>query len=129
MGRIVVRKMTNAHDDFYFLLGPFLSRRDIVKEVGGPIWDDPEKVWFLALDRKHVLGFCALHKQQLCSVYVIREARSRGIGRALIEEAIASAATPLSIVAVKSSEKFYAKLGFKKSKEGKGYVWMQRLVG
>jgi hypothetical protein len=44
---------------FYPLVGPFLSNRQIVAELGFPIWDDPSKIWFIALQGRRLVGICA----------------------------------------------------------------------
>ncbi|HEU4752519.1 MAG TPA: ParB/RepB/Spo0J family partition protein, partial [Armatimonadota bacterium] len=36
--------LTNQDPEFYPLLGPYLSRREIVAELGGSVWDDDGKV-------------------------------------------------------------------------------------
>lgn len=54
---VEVLKKTRADADFYTLLGPFLARRDVVKAVGGPIWDDDGKVWSIATVSGAVVGF------------------------------------------------------------------------
>ncbi|MET9260307.1 hypothetical protein [Amycolatopsis sp. NPDC004079] len=41
-------QLTNEDPEFYPLLGPFLSRREVVGQVGGPIWDDDAKTWIVA---------------------------------------------------------------------------------
>lgn len=65
-----VVKLANEQLDFYGLLGPYLANREVVKEVGGPVWDDPGKTWYVAIaeptdERRtgieigQVMGFCA----------------------------------------------------------------------
>lgn len=55
-------ELTNTDKRFYLTLGPFLANRDVVKQVGGPIWDDDTKTWLVAVDKrtKKVLGFVAV---------------------------------------------------------------------
>lgn len=52
--------LTNTDRRFYPLLGPFLARREVVKAVGGPIWDDDAKTWLVVTRGKQVLGFVAV---------------------------------------------------------------------
>lgn len=58
-----VRSITNRDPNFYPLLGPYLSNRDVVRQVGGPIWDEPGKVWLVAGRRGSVRGFVALARR------------------------------------------------------------------
>lgn len=52
--------LTNTDTDFYPVMGPFLSRRQVVAEVGGTIWDEDGKRWIIARGRDGAVdGFCA----------------------------------------------------------------------
>lgn len=79
--------MTNTSPSLYKLLGPFLARRHIVKEVGGPIWDDDGKQWWAALVGGKVAGFAAARDNErritFQSAYVLPEHRRQGIYRTL----------------------------------------------
>lgn len=68
-------ELTNTDRAFYPTLGPFLANRDVIKTVGGPIWDDDTKTWFLLKDKKHgVMGFAAValhgHRTTIESLYI-----------------------------------------------------------
>jgi GNAT superfamily N-acetyltransferase len=82
-----IRVTTNRTRGFYATMGPFLSRRAIVKEVGGNIWDDDGKTWFVAFRSGKVVGFCAAaddgNKVTFKSAYVLPEHRHQGVYRAL----------------------------------------------
>ncbi len=52
--------LTNSDRGFYTTLGPYLANRDVVKAVGGPIWDDDTKTWLVVKDGRTVLGFVAV---------------------------------------------------------------------
>lgn len=90
MGDTRIEMLTNDNLRFYPLLGPFLSRRKIVAELGFPVWDEDGKVWFVALDGYHVAGFAAVRFERetavFCSDYVRPEYRRQGIHKRLIEE-------------------------------------------
>jgi hypothetical protein len=84
-----IRRLTNVNPAFYPLLGPALSRREIVKEVGNPIWDEDGKVWYVYMIGRVVAGFVAImprpkNKHELCSNYVFPQFRDRGIHSALL---------------------------------------------
>lgn len=87
MGNLRIIRMTNRDDAFYGTMGPFLSRRAIVKELGYPVWDDDEKLWWVALDGDDVRGWCAARPERLkvvlTSAYVLPEHRRHGVYRAL----------------------------------------------
>ena len=76
--------LTRDDDRFYPLIGPYLSRREVVSEIGAPIWDDHGKVWTVALATAgDVLAFGAVVTRpggsELCSDYVVPSARRRGL--------------------------------------------------
>jgi GNAT superfamily N-acetyltransferase len=82
-----IRRLTNADGRFYPLLGPFLARREVVRDIGGPIWDDDDKMWFVAVSDGAVVGFCAARdtgrRVTFQSAYVVPGHRRRGVYRAL----------------------------------------------
>jgi hypothetical protein len=55
-----VLELTNADRQFYPTLGPYLANRDVVRVVGGPIWDDDAKTWLVVVKNRKVLGFVAV---------------------------------------------------------------------
>lgn len=55
-----LRVLTNTDRQFYPTLGPFLASRDVVKAVGGPVWDDDAKTWLVVVKGREVLGFVAV---------------------------------------------------------------------
>lgn len=86
---LTLRRVTNRDKAFYPLMGPFLSRRAIVKEIGAPIWDDDNKTWYVALDGRNVAGFAAVRDDgdkgvTFQSAYTLPEHRRRGVYRFLL---------------------------------------------
>jgi ParB-like chromosome segregation protein Spo0J len=78
--------LTSAHPAFYGLIGPFLARREIVAEVGGPLYDEDGKTWFAVVEDGRAAGVCAVMPGGIAvyqSDYVRPEARGRGVYRAL----------------------------------------------
>lgn len=71
-------------------MGPFLARRDIVTALGGPLYDDPGKVWFVAMEVEQVAGFGAIQfkgdEAHFCSDYVVEEYRRQGLHTRLVAE-------------------------------------------
>jgi|GEM_PF-5984899 len=92
-------EMTNADPEFYRLIGPFLARRTVVREIGGPIWDDDGMRWFIVLAHKTVVGFAALrdrtdsqkqHIVEFDNAYVVPTYREQGIYHLLIMARLAA---------------------------------------
>jgi len=86
---MTIRRMTNQSRGFYSLMGPYLSRREIVADVGGPIWDDDGKVWYVGMAHGMVLGFAAAADRgswvQLQSAYTLPAWRRHGVYRRLLD--------------------------------------------
>jgi ParB-like chromosome segregation protein Spo0J len=87
MGPDVVA-VTNDHPGFYQLIGPFLGRREIAAETGGPLHDDDGKTWLAALEDGRAAGICAARPAAdgvtvYQSDYVLPACRGRGVYRAL----------------------------------------------
>lgn len=83
--------ITNKDQCSYSMMGPFLARREVEKEIGYQIYDDDDKEWFVALDDCVVVGFCYRQEKskgayQIGSCYVIREYRQKGVFKKLLEE-------------------------------------------
>lgn len=86
----IIRK-TNKDKDFYSMLGPFLARREIEREIGYRIYDDDGKEWIVAVDNGSVVGFCYLWKRKtyhIGSFYVAKHCRRQGISKKLIANAV-----------------------------------------
>jgi GNAT superfamily N-acetyltransferase len=85
-----IDELTNQTPGFYDLLGPVLSNREVVSELGAPIWDDPGKLWFVAraAGTGELLGVAGLRGREVCSVYVLPGARGQMVGYALVNAAV-----------------------------------------
>lgn len=86
-------QLTNQDARFYLLLGPFLARREVEKEIGYRIYDDDGKVWFVALEGGTVIGLCYRWEKmpgtfQIGSCYTVPEHRGKGVFQALLGAAM-----------------------------------------
>lgn len=123
-----VRLMTNRQGGFYEALGPFLSRRDIVKELGGPVWDDDGKTWSVAISGgKAIACVGVMSDGKVQSLYVIPERRREGIATRLLEKALATSASPaFTATATAASVPVFEGHGFTKIGERGCYTLMER---
>jgi hypothetical protein len=117
---------SNADDGFYELVGPLLSRREIVKELGNPVWDDDGKQWTVAIAGDDVLGICAAHKKSICSFYVKPGNRGMTIGYALLYECLKNNPDVTNAVATESSCDLFVAAGFTQTGERGRYKLMTR---
>jgi GNAT superfamily N-acetyltransferase len=104
-----ITRKTNKDECFYGLIGPFLARREIEREIGYKIYDDDEKQWLIAIDTDpvthniRVIGFCyVLAKSkdhyQVGSCYVIEDYRHKGVFKKLLIEACSGIKGTVSLV-------------------------------
>ncbi len=125
--------LTNSDRAFYTTLGPYLSRRHIVAQVGGPIWDDDTKTWLVLKDaKKGVMGFVsvALHsngRTHVESLYV-RDPTWRRVATELVGHAADrfGKAVDLHAVVRRENAYAYADAGFAQTGETKEFVRLTR---
>lgn len=131
---ITIRTMTRSSRGFYTLLGPYLARREIAKELGGPIWDDDGTEWFVALRGRTVLGFCALLQRgaraELRSSYVLPEHRRSGVYRQLFEARMGAIRAPAKARSVVRREALpvFRDHGFRVSKKTKHFHVVEKEI-
>lgn len=114
---VEVIAMTNADPRFYPLLGPFLARRDVVRAVGAPLWDEDGKAWVVALEDGKVAGFGAIVSEhghnRFTSDYVLPARRGNGLHRKLIRKRLeATEGSPAIAVCTGEGLKAYLAEGF-----------------
>ncbi len=126
---VKVTRMTNKDKGFYSLLGPYLARRSVEKELGYRIYDDDEKTWFIAKETNDVQGFCYLAeksdgKYQVGSCYVVHEYRKKGIFGKLIDAAVMAAGEGLVFVTTNSKvmQDILVAKGFEPAKQKGSFV-------
>lgn len=110
-----IQEMTNQSDGFYRLLGPVLSNREVVAELGAPVWDDDAKVWFVATskDTYELLGMVSIRGREVCSLYVLPGSRGYLIGYALLNAAVTKAGvSPLRATATPAGRNLFERFGF-----------------
>jgi len=94
---MIYTRLTNQHPNFYFYVGPLLSRRAIVKQLGSPVWDDDGKIWVIAhiASLSEAVSISAITvkgtKAYLSSAYVIPAFRKQGIYLHLLDRRISVA--------------------------------------
>lgn len=124
--------MTNADPRFYPLLGPFLARREVAREVGAPLWDDDGKAWVVITgDDGAVAGFGAIVSRKgharFTSDYVLPGCRGRGLHRRLVRERLkATEGTPAIAVCTGDGLRAYLAEGFAPARERGRFTEVRR---
>lgn len=124
-----IKTITNVDPEFYDKVGKFLSRREIVSEIGAPIWDDDSKTWFIAdSESLGVIGIIALKKNEFCSFYVLPGSRGQLVGYALINYALKSIDNKQTIkaTATELGQSLFARFGFIETKKRGKFTVMKR---
>lgn len=102
--KLAISRVTNRSPKFYLHLGPYLSRRQIVRELGAPIWDEDDKEWFVAREKRRlqIVGFATMtrtgNRAHISSFWIKPEHRRKGAGAELLQSMLD--ATPDSIQTV-----------------------------
>lgn len=131
MGTVKITRITNQNAQFYRTIGPYLSRRHIVTELGNPVWDDDGKEWFVAKVGRKIAGFAATRSVgrhvSLVSAYVVPEYRGQGVYSALILARLkAIGERHIKAVATPAAAKQLRKSGFRKIGERGKFSVMER---
>jgi GNAT superfamily N-acetyltransferase len=121
-----LRYMAHFDEDFYAIMGPFFGSKDAARELGEPIWDEPERDWVVAVSEGRALGCVAVRKNDyVCSLYVEPGSRGKLIGYALLRAALdlyggkRATATP-------HGAELFALFGFKEVGTKGSYLLMAR---
>lgn len=127
--KLTIKQWTNEFPAFYLKIGPFLGRRKVISEMGGPIYDEDGKLWFVAMkDNIEMVGFGALLTKgkydYFCSAYTLPEYRGRQVHDKLVQARLEVCQNIPATMAAPTTRKAYLRHGFKEvSKKGK-YTFM-----
>jgi hypothetical protein len=122
-----IRELTNTDDSFYSLVGPMLSRREIVAELGGPVWDDDQKRWQLAVTESgDVLAMLAVKNGEVCSFYVTPGSRGLSVGYAMLHHASRGHDGPMKATATDASRQLFLDAGFTETGQRGRFHLMRR---
>ncbi|RLI98938.1 MAG: hypothetical protein DRP08_07685 [Candidatus Aenigmatarchaeota archaeon] len=78
---------------------------------------------FIAYFKNTPVGFCLMRESRIWQIGVLKEYRRLGIGSSLVPDYATVVRTPKFRT---NAIKFYEKLGFKKKKETKRSIWLER---
>jgi hypothetical protein len=123
-------KITNQNDRFYATLGPYLSRCEIVKELGSPVWDEDGKEWFVAYRGSKLVGFAARRPSgkhtALVSAYVLPEHRKAKVYVSLLHARVDGFDGHLRAIATAGAVPALKRAGFKATAKRGRFTVMDR---
>jgi RimJ/RimL family protein N-acetyltransferase len=132
-------RITNQDAYFYRIMGPYLANRAVSKEIGYNLYDDPGKVWFVAVIQAAedaVAGFCYLqrkdkaeHHYDIGSCYY-RDGKT-AVLKSLISAAVKEVKAGTITMTVKRNGRLEVaeELGFAIGRELKNFVEYVKEVG
>lgn len=128
----MIKTYTNQDKDFYSVMGRFLAKRSIVRELGEPLYDDDGKLWFVSFDGENVQGFASLTLDSVAllgSAYVLPGFRHTGVYKRLLDERLKYAreygVQHARCVATQQSMPILSEYGFVITKAWKNYFRME----
>lgn len=129
---VQVKSFNQSGKGFWSLMGPMFASALVKRELGISMSSDETYTWFLALDGRQLIGFCAVTPEKsgsrLRHVYVLPEFRDSGVATQLVEAAIAASEKPLHLSVRKDEADFYEKFGFASTGKARGqYVEMEHI--
>lgn len=130
----IITEVTNETPGFYNDLGPIFGSREIEKELGGKVYDDPGRIWFIAKAGDKMAGVCSYEikagKAQLKSAYVYPEFRGQGLWNKLCdmrERAAFEHVDELVVTAKGEHKDIWLKRGFEETGKRGSYVTMRKV--
>lgn len=118
--------VTNKSPGFYELVGPLLSRREVVDELGSPVWDDDGKQWIVAVgDDGKAIGVVGAYRGTVCSFYVYPDHRGKVVGTSLLLR-LMELAECKKATATERAVPLFAAVGFTETGQRGAYKVMSR---
>lgn len=120
-----VELLSRDDPDFYRLMGPFFGSRKVAAEVGIHIYDDPDKIWIVALLYRDIVGILSLRGKTVSDCYVLPGHRGAGIFKQLLSRCLADYGGSLAICTAASLPAFLA-AGFEIVSSTKNFTRVKR---
>lgn len=112
--------MITRHDN-YALIGRFLGRRDISREIGYPVYNDAGDIWAV-----QPFGFCSFKNGEIKYLWVDPEFRLRGMASCILSEVLSTCSSTWKVRANVNSKKLFLTFGFKPISSTKNFTLMRR---
>lgn len=119
--------MTNTHQDFYRVLGPYLARRDVHAQIGGPVYDDDGKIWIIATGSDgQVRGFIGIRTPKAAAIaescWLADDTDSALLAELIAAALAAVAPTPVRATVRHARAATYIKAGFTEAGRTNGFT-------
>jgi ParB-like chromosome segregation protein Spo0J len=127
-----VTGLTRDDPGFWRLVGPWIARREVERDLGGRPYDDDGKTWFAALgDDGELLGFCAAAPgpggvTAYQSDWVRPACRRQGVHRALCAARAAAFPGPARATCTAASLPAYLAAGFREVRRKGSFTLVER---
>ena len=67
----MILKITNKNVKFYQYMGKFFGSRIVQKETNDRIYDDPDKIWYVYINKDVSVGFVSIKDNIIKNIYAI----------------------------------------------------------
>jgi len=121
--KIKIITTCSANDEFYKYMGQFFASKQIAKELGAPLYNEDNYIWWLALNElDEVVGFCALELGGKSIIlkhgYITELYRGIGLYKQIVNMACQYAKQQnktIRIVVIQSLTKYWTTQNFQKT--------------
>lgn len=122
--------ITNQDPSFYPLLGPWLTRREVHRRLGGVPWDDDGKTWIVAVgDDGEVEGFIGYSSRRGQAAALLEsgfavdpDSEETLLGKLARAAVTAVAPSPVRSTVRKHLERAYTRVGFEVLDRTDGFI-------
>lgn len=108
----MIVKMTNKDENFYNYMGKIFGSRLIQNQTNDRIYDDNNKLWYIALEKETVVAFVSISNDIIKNVYTTKDEALKEILKEVKKENKIKDSTVTLIY-----EKVYEEAGYKVLKD------------
>jgi len=120
-----VHRITREAEKFYEIMGPIFGSREIAKEIGIHVYDDPDKQWYVCVKGAKLVGCASRRGNVVSDCYVDPKARTNGVFTGILSQLIYESEGPLRAACTKASEPMFKAAGFKPTRKTQNFVFME----
>lgn len=125
---VSVEEVSRSDGGFYALMGPLFGSREIAKEVGIHMYDDPDKRWFVAFEHDAdwpLLGVASVRGSLVSDCYVYPDVRKLRVFTKILNAILEGTSGTLRANCTRMSRGAFLKAGFVEKSATKNFTLME----